>query len=432
MPSNILDIWGGIECSYTRIKKQYGDQLHYNGHYGRGALDIDQVASLGIKALRYPIIWERNCEGNSWPWVECQLNMLMNHNIKPIAGLVHHGSGPPHATLLDEGFPLELERYASCVAQKFPFLEYFTPVNEPLTTARFCGLYGIWYPHHSNAKSFVQFFLRQMKAVVLSMRAIRKINPAAKLIQTEDLGKTYSTTTLRYQADFENERRWLTNDLLCGYVKPGHSMWDYFLWLKIPQKTLEFFLENPCRPDIIGLDYYLTSERFLDEDLERYPVSTHGTNGRHNYADIEAVRVKHNEASGPSVLLNECWNRYQIPMAITEVHIHGSPLEQITWFNYIRETCLKLIQKGVNIKAITAWAMFGTYGWSKLLTENPGEYERGVFEIIDGKLVSTPYTDYLKALIKNPEIASQFDCNGWWTSPTRYIKMRRKLHLSTR
>src|SRR5687768_886423 len=107
MPSNIPDIWGGIECSYTRIKKQYGDQLHHNGSDGRGWLDIDEVASMVRIALRYPIILEMNCEGNSWPWVEYQLNMLANYNIKPVSGLVHHGSGPPHATWLDEGFLFE-------------------------------------------------------------------------------------------------------------------------------------------------------------------------------------------------------------------------------------------------------------------------------------------------------------------------------------
>lgn len=49
--------------------------------------------------------------------------------------------------------------------------------------------------------------LNQVKGIVLAMQAIRCINPHAKLLQTEDLGKTYSTDLLTYQADFENERR---------------------------------------------------------------------------------------------------------------------------------------------------------------------------------------------------------------------------------
>jgi dTDP-4-dehydrorhamnose reductase len=425
MQNNIPEIWGGIECSYTRIENKYGDQLDYCGHYRRGIEDLHYIAQLGIKMIRYPVIWERygnlSEDDPSWSWLERQLNALRYLKITPIAGLVHHGSGPIHASLSDTCFPYEIEKYATKVAEKFPWLQYYTPINEPLTTARFCGLYGFWYPHHRDARSFVEMLLNEIKAVVLAMKAIRQVNPEAKLIQTEDLGKTYSTKVLRYQADFENQRRWLTYDLLCGYVKPGHPMWDYLLWLKIPQRELEFFLENVCVPDMIGVDYYLTSERFLDENLEHYPSNTHGSNGRHQYADVEAIRVKHKEPSGPKILLKECWDRYQIPLAVTEIHIHGSPDEQIAWFTYIRNACLQLCEEGVDIRATTAWALFGSFGWSSLLTNCPGEYERGVYDVRTGQLVPTAYTRFIKALGRNLDISHSFSSKGWWESKSRFI-----------
>ena len=77
--------------------------------------------------------------------------------------------------------------------KNFPWLNYYTPVNEPLTTARFSGLYGIWYPHGTDELSFITMLLNQMKGIVLAMRAIREINPDAQLIQTEDLAKTHSS-----------------------------------------------------------------------------------------------------------------------------------------------------------------------------------------------------------------------------------------------
>lgn len=423
MPSNTLELWGGLECSYNRIAGSYADQLDYCGHYRRGVLDIQLVAELGVKAVRYPVIWERyhNSADLSWSWLARQLNTLRYYDITPIAGLLHHGSGPIHASLEDPCFPGELEKFATTVAGTFPWLEYFTPINEPLTTARFCGLYGFWYPHLKSSKSFAEILLNEVKAVVLAMKAIRRIIPNAKLLQTEDLGKTYSTSILRYQADFENERRWLTNDLLCGFVKPGHAMWDYLLWLGIAQSKLEFFLENPCPPQIMGLDYYITSERFLDETPEKYPPHTYGWNGKHRYADVEAIRVQHGEKHGPKVLLEECWQRYKIPIAITEIHIHGSPEEQIAWFSYIWNTCLHLKKKGIDIRAATAWAMFGSYGWSKLLTENPGEYECGVFDVSSGTPLSTPYTDFLKSLVKNPESAISPVIRGWWQQSERFV-----------
>ena len=44
--------------------------------------------------------------------------------------------------------------------------------------------------------------------------------------QTEGLSNTHSTRALRYQADFENERRWLRLDLMTGRVTREHPLWD--------------------------------------------------------------------------------------------------------------------------------------------------------------------------------------------------------------
>jgi dTDP-4-dehydrorhamnose reductase len=46
------------------------------------------------------------------------------------------------------------------------------------------------------------------------MESVRKVNPRAQLVQTEDLGFVQATRKLAYQAAFENERRWLTYDIL--------------------------------------------------------------------------------------------------------------------------------------------------------------------------------------------------------------------------
>ena len=67
---------------------------------------------------------------------------------------VHHGSGPGSTNLLDPKFPEKLARYAQEVATRFPYVVDYTPVNEPLTTARFSALYGYWYPHRRDEHSF--------------------------------------------------------------------------------------------------------------------------------------------------------------------------------------------------------------------------------------------------------------------------------------
>ena len=200
------------------------------------------------------------------------------------------------------------------MAARYPWIEAYTPVNEPLTTARFSGLYGHWYPHGRDARTFARVLINQCRAVILAMQAIRDVNSTARLVQTEDLGKTFSTPTLAYQADFENERRWLTWDLSVGQVGRQHPLWGYLRAVGISEAELGWFLDHPCPPDIVGVNYYVTSERFLDERLEHYPESCHGGNGRHRYADVEAVRACAGGLAGLATLLGEAWHRYRRPM----------------------------------------------------------------------------------------------------------------------
>jgi len=260
-------LWGGLECTYNRVGERYFDQQELTGHAHRPE-DIDRIAALGIRTIRYPLIWERAQPSGQaepdWSLSDERLDRLQRCAIRPILGLCHHGSGPRHLSLLDGDFAPGLADFSAKVAARYPWVVNYTPVNEPLTTARFSALYGHWYPHKADAPSCARALLNQCEAVVRSMRAIRAINPDARLVQTEDLGKTFSTPAVAYQADFENTRRWLTWDLLCGRVRRGHPMWDYLRWTGIQEKSLNWFLDNTCPPDIIGINYYVTSERFLD------------------------------------------------------------------------------------------------------------------------------------------------------------------------
>ena len=171
------EIWGGIEPTLNRVNDQYFDQCVFSGHYDRSLSDFEQIASLGIKTLRYPVLWEKHQANiNSEPdfaKTEENLHHLLKLGIEPIAGLVHHGSGPPGTDFFDGSFENGLATYARKVAEKFPFLKYYTPVNEPLTTARFCGLYGFWYPHLKTDYDFYRILISECKATVLAMHAIR-------------------------------------------------------------------------------------------------------------------------------------------------------------------------------------------------------------------------------------------------------------------
>ncbi|MCA1851103.1 MAG: hypothetical protein LC647_01530 [Beggiatoa sp.] len=190
-----VQLWGGVECTVNRIGDQYFNQLDVSGHSSR-LEDLELFADLGIRVLRYPVLWEATAPGGfdqaRWSWAEQRLSALRTLGIVPIIGLVHHGSGPRHTSLVDDGFAAGLAQYAGLLAKRFPWVGWLTPVNEPLTTARFSGLYGLWYPHARDDRSFARALLNQCRGVALAMQAIREVNPDAKLLQTDDLGKVYS------------------------------------------------------------------------------------------------------------------------------------------------------------------------------------------------------------------------------------------------
>ena len=426
------EMWAGVECTVNRVGEEYLDQLELSGHSSRPE-DLELFAHLGVRAVRYPVLWERTAPRDlnsaDWTWADERLDRLRGLGIRPVVGLLHHGSGPRHTSLVDPAFPEKLADYARAVAERYPWVEDYTPVNEPLTTARFSGLYGHWYPHGRDDRTFVRALLTQARGVVLSMRAVRSVNGAARLVQTEDLGKTYSTSLLRYQSEFENERRWLTFDLLTGRLTRERPMWGYLLWAGAEESELEWFLENNCPPDILGINHYLTSERFLDEWLERYPADTHGGNINHKYADVEAVRVCAEGIGGPRVLLREAWERYGLPLAVTEAHLGCTREEQLRWLDEVWAAASDLRAEGVDVRAVTAWAMLGSFDWNSLSTRSAGHYEPGLFDLRAPRPRPTALARMTRELAAGREYTHPvLDTPGWWRRLERltYPAVRRR------
>ena len=94
------------------------------------------------------------------------------------------------------------------------------------------------------------------------------------------------------------------------------------------QTVLAAFREAPLEPDLLGFNYYVTGERFLDSRIDRYPPHVIGGNGRCVYADVEAVRVCDSGLVGPGPLLIEAFRRFHTPVAVTEAHLGGSAEER--------------------------------------------------------------------------------------------------------
>lgn len=388
MMGGSLEVWAGIECTVNRTSHGYADQSELSGHNARALNDLDSFAGLGIRRIRYPVLWEtvapHEREGLRFERSDECLGRIRELQVEPIVGLLHHGSGPAYTSLVDPRFPALLGDYAARVAERYPWVGAYTPVNEPLTTARFSALYGFWYPHGRDERMFGRALYNEIVGTALAMRAIRRVNPAAVLVQTDDIGRVGGTQPLQYQVEFENERRWLSIDLLLGRVAPGHPLYRYLIdRCGLGADELDWLVQNPCPPDVVGVNHYPLSNRFLDHRVELYPDQVRGGNGVHEYADVGTVDTGQAESPPPEAVLREVWHRYQRPFAVTEAHIAGGREMQLRWLHEIWTTASRLRREGAPLVAVTAWSLLGAYDWNTLCTTAHGakRYEPGVFDV---------------------------------------------------
>ncbi len=377
-----MELWGGVECTVNRVGDVFRDQTRLNGHHDRLG-DLTLVASLGVRAIRYPVLWERVAperpDARDWRWSDERLAEIDRLGMRAIVGLLHHGSGPRYTSLLADDFVALFADHARAVAERYPHVIDWTPVNEPLTTARFSALYGTWYPHAREERSFWTALLNQIDATRAAMKAIRQVVPGARLIQTEDLGEVHATPSLAGVAHYYNDRRCMTWDLLTGRVGRDHPLWDWLEGMGLTER-LRAIADDPCPPDVIGINHYPTSDRFLDDRAE----PDGGALPSVGYHDRTALRVVDPPPPGLSAVLRQAWDRYGLPLAVTESHLGCTREEQARWLWQSWRTCLGLHRDGVDLRALTVWSVFGAVDWDSLITSDRDHYEPGAFDVRGG------------------------------------------------
>ena len=426
---NSLELWGGYECTVNRVGDEWFDQTLRSGHEDR-IEDLQLIADLGVRSVRYPALWERISPDHpnqaNFGWTDERLDEMRRLGLNPILTLCHHGSGPHYTSLIDDSFAPGLARHAAAVAARYPWVRDWTPVNEPLTTARFSALYGLWYPHTKDERSFWIALLNEIDATRLSMREIRKVNPGARLIQTDDLGYCHATPPLQAEADFQNQRRWIGWDLLFGRVTAEHPLWERIAAFGLAER-LQIIADDPCPPDVIGINHYLSSERLMDHRVELYPHRSVADRQVATIAgvpkiDVDAIRHREEGVLGFEALLEQAWERYGQTISITECHNGGTREDQVRWFIEVWKAAESLRARGVDICAVTAWSLLGSYDWNRMVTCQSGHYETGVFDVRTGTPRPTLLASVLKELAagRMPTLPA-ISRPGWWRRASRLI-----------
>jgi dTDP-4-dehydrorhamnose reductase len=113
--------------------------------------------------------------------------------------------------------------------------------------------------------------------------------------------------------------------------------------------------------------------------------------------------------------LQQVWQRYQIPLVLSEVHLGCTREEQIRWFHEAWCASHRVLSTGVDVRAVTSWALFGSYNWNTLLTTDAGHYEPGAFDVRAASPRPTALAGLLRDLAAgvgalHPVVESP----GWW------------------
>jgi hypothetical protein len=188
----------GIENSIPTINngRTRVDQMDVCGHYDQWRTDFDCVEEIGIHFLRYGPPLHTSFRGPGlydWEFADVTLADLKRRNITPIVDLCHFGVPDWIGNFQNPDFPQLFATYAGAFADRFPWVQLYTPVNEMFICAVFSAKYGWWNEQATDDRSFVTALKHIVKANVLAMIEILKRRPDAIFVQSRS--RNISTPT---------------------------------------------------------------------------------------------------------------------------------------------------------------------------------------------------------------------------------------------
>ena len=174
----------------------------------------------------------------------------------------------------------------------------------------------------------------------------------------------------------------------------------------------EDLADDPEYPDLLGVDHYITSDRFLDHRTDLYPANIKQGRSNSRFVDVEVARVPGFELDGFWRSLKQTWERYGIPLALTEVHIGGDPEDEVAWWAEAWQQAGWAFAEGIPVEGVTSWAAFGGVDWNSLLTREDGWYRPGCFDVRSGRAELTELGAAVAAIASGRTV--DLAVPGWW------------------
>ena len=328
----------GIENSYPTIASGVRiDQMEKCGHYARWEEDFALVRDLGLNALRYgPPYYRTHVAPDRYEWdtADAPMLRLRELGIEPIADLCHFGVPAWLGGFQDAAFPVLFADYARTFARRYPWVRYFTPVNEIFICASFSALRGWWNECESSDAAFVRALRNLCMAHELAVEAILSERSDAIIVQGESIEHFHAAgREATKEADRLNGLKHLSLDLTLGH-ELGHGMAAYLNDHGVTSNDLSFFRERRAVGQRwLGTDYYLTCEHRVAAS-GRMTTSRRALGFRelalqyHRRYGIPLFHCETNRVSGHAVAwLDEQWG------AIVSLRSAGVPVRGFTWYS---------------------------------------------------------------------------------------------------
>ena len=346
----------GIECSDPKVGEDgfRRDQLAECGHYEHWQEDFRLVNELGLKFLRYGLSYHRTHLGPGrydWTFADRALGELKRLGITPILDLLHFGLPDWLGDFQNPELPLHFAEYAGAVARRYPWVRYYTPVNEIYVTARSSGLDGSWNERLKTTAGFVTALKHAAAASILACQAIVKERPDAVIVQSESAEYLHDVSVRpRPEIQLRNRLSCAALDLLYAHA-PDADVLLYLMDGGLTRAEYDWFmLGEPPGHQIIGNDYYGRNEQMVMPGGERLIAE---------------------DVLGWGELARRFYRRYHKPVMHTETNSFD-PGANVTWLWKQWVNVLQLRREGVPVLGFTWYSLTDQIDWDSGLVERTG------------------------------------------------------------
>jgi beta-glucosidase/6-phospho-beta-glucosidase/beta-galactosidase len=220
-------------------------------------------------------------------------------------------------------------------------VRFYTPVNEIYVCAKLSALHGFWNEQLRSEETFVTALKHLCRANLLAIEALLQEQPEAFFIQSESAEYFHegcNDPEMVALADFENQRRFLSFDLL--YSHPVRDdIRDYLRRSGLKDSDYEWFMNHGLSERIImGNDFYRRNEQMVMPGGAIEPTGT--VFGWYlitrQYYERYRRPVMHTETNdigaGEETASRWLWQQF---LNVRLMHSEGIPVLGFTWYSLV-------------------------------------------------------------------------------------------------